>query len=167
MPIGLQQINVGSAPGDNLGDPARTAFQKTNFNSDAIEEALEDAELKAFVVKCYGKDTVVAIEDAVEWWRQPYGFVVTEVRASVFAEQSGSDILIDILENGLSILDSNGLVIPAGSDTSVGFSPQPLPDPVIIMDNSLMTIDVLDVGSGATATGLEVTILGYVIWATN
>ena len=167
MPIGLQSVNVGAAPGDNLGDPGRTAFQIVNSNSEIIEAAIEDAELKAFVVKCYAKDTVIEIGTAVEWWRQPYAFVLTEVRAACFLGQAGSDIEIDINAGGASILGGVPLVIPASTTTSVGHSPQPDVSAVILSDNALMTIDVDDVGSGATATGLEVTLIGYVIWVTS
>ena len=167
MPIGLQLVDVGTVPGDRTGTPARSCFEIMNANSEVIEAAIEDAELKAFVVKCYGKDAVVEVATAIEWWRQPYAFVLLEVRAAVFAEQSGGDIVLDLLEDGVSVLDSNLLVIPAGSDTSVGFSPQALPYQVILNDNSKMTIDVVDVGSGGGgATGLEVTCIGYVIWTT-
>ena len=167
MPLDLPRIDVGSIPGDKTGDPGRTAFQKFNTSADLIEEAMEDAELKAFVVKCVAKDTVVEVEETVEWWRQPYAFVLVEVRAAVFVEQSGSDIQIDIREDGVSILDSILLTIPAGSDTSVGYSPGPDVSYIILGDNALMEIDVVDVGSGATATGLEVTLLGYVILTTS
>ena len=166
MPIGLNIIDVGTVPGDRQGDPGRTAFQKINANSQILESAIEDAELKAFVVKCYAKDQVVAIETDVEWWHQPYAFVLTEVRAGVYAEQSGGDIQIDITQNGVSIFDSILLTIPAGSDTSVGYSPAPDVAYTILQDNAKIGIDVVDVGSGATALGLEVIVTGYVIWTT-
>jgi len=166
MPITLQQINVGVAPGDDKGDKGRIAFTKINENSDVLEAIIEDAETKAFVVKCYAKDAVVEVATAIEWWRQPYAFVLTEVRAAVFAAQSGADIQIDILEDGYSILGSNLLTIPAGSETSLGYSPAPDVLYTILENNRKMTIDVVDAGSGATATGLEVTLIGYVIWTT-
>lgn len=165
--IALQRIDVGTVAGDKTGTPGRDAFIIINDNSDITEEALQDAELKAFVVKCVAKDVVVAIEEAVEWWRQPYAFVLTEIRAAVFTEQSGGDILIDLKEDGYSILDSILLTIPAGSDTSVGYSPAPDVSYIILGDNAKMTIDVVDTGSGATAEGLEVTLIGYVIWVTD
>lgn len=164
MPIDLQDVDVGLAPGDGLGDPARTAFQAINANNALLEESIEDAEFKSFVVKCVAKDVVVAVEDSVEWWRQPYAFVLLEVRAAVFAAQSGDDIVIDITEDGVSILDSNMLVIPAGSETS---SPSPDVEGVILADLAKMEIDVIDVGSSATALGLEVTVSGYVILVTS
>ena len=167
MPIGLQDVFTGTVAGDRTGTPGRGAFEIVNANSAIIEAAIEDAELKAFVVKCVAKDTVVAVETDVEWWRQPYAFVLVEARAAVYAEQSGSDIEIDVNEGGVSILGGVPLVIPAGSTTSVGHSPTPDLSAVILADNALMTIDVDDVGSGATATGLEVTLIGYVIWTTS
>ena len=51
MPLDLQVIGVGTTPGDDTGDKGRVAFQKINANSLLIEEAMEDAELKAFTVK--------------------------------------------------------------------------------------------------------------------
>ena len=167
MPITLQRVDIGTVPGDKTGTPGRSAFDIANDNAGVVEAAMEDAELKAFVVKCVAKGVTIGVEEAVEWWRQPYAFVVTGARAAVFEAQSGEDIVLDILEDGVSILDSNGLVIPAGSDTSVGHSPAPMIDHVILLDNSLMTIDVVSTGSGATAKGLEVTLLGYVIWVTD
>lgn len=163
MPIGLELIDVGTVAGDGSGTPGRDAFTIINDNNALIEAAIEDAELKAFVVKCVAKDVVVEVEEAVEWWRQPYDFVLIEVRAAVFAEQSGGDIQIDIQEDGYSIFDSILLTIPAGSDTSVGYSPGPDVGYIILTDNAKMTIDIVDAGSGATATGLEVTLIGYVI----
>jgi hypothetical protein len=164
MPLNLLGVDVGSSPGDETGDEGRVAFQKLNVNSALIAGAMEDAEIKAFVVKCVAKDVAVEVEAAVEWWRQPYSLVLLAVRAAVFEEQSGGDIVIDILEDGVSVLDSNMLVIPADSDTSVGHSPAPYIYNIILNDNSKMTIDVIDVGTGATAKGLEVTLIGFVIW---
>ena len=166
MPIGLQDVFTGTVPGDKTGTPGRTCFEIMNANSAVIETAIEDAERKAFVVALGGKNTVVAVEDAVESVPMPYAFVLVEVRAFVSTEQSGSDIVFDIKENGVSILDSNLLVIPAGSNTSVGFSPQPDVLYTILEDNSIISFDIVDTGSGPTAKGAKVTLIGYVIWTT-
>jgi len=170
MPIGLGIINVGTVAGDRTGTPGRNAFEIVNSNSAIIEAAMEDAELKAFVVKCVAKDTIVAPEADIEWWRQPYAFVLTEVRAACYAA-GGDDIVVDILENGVSVLSIDDLTIPAGSTTSVGYSPDPLPAPTILADNALMTIDIVAAGgstpASGDATGLEVTLIGYVVWVTS
>jgi len=168
MPIGLVDVYTGTVAGDRTGTPGRAAFEIVNANSAIIESAMEDAELKAFVVKCVAKDVAVVVEDAVEWWRQPYAFVLLEVRAAAFAA-GGNDVVVDITENGVSVLDSELLVIPAGSETSYGYSPGALVDYVILGDNARMEIDIVAAGGSGSGDvlGLEVTLLGYVILATS
>jgi len=168
MPIGLIDVYTGAVAGDRTGTPGRTAFGIMNANSAIIEAAMEDAELKAFVVKCVAKDVAVVVEEAVEWWRQPYAFVVLEVRAACYAA-GGNDVVIDITENGISILGSDLLTIPEGSETSYGYSPEPITDYVILADNSKMEIDIVSAGGSGSGDvlGLEVTLLGYVILATS
>ena len=168
MPIGLQDVFTGTVAGDRTGTPGRNCFEIMNANSAILEAAIEDAELKAFVVKCVAKDVAVAVEDSIEWWRQPYAFVVLEVRAACYAA-GGNDVVLDITENGVSILGSDLLVIPEGSETSSGYSPEPIVDYVILADNSKMEIDVVSAGGSGSGDvlGLEVTMLGYVILATS
>jgi hypothetical protein len=166
MPINLQVVNVGSSENDGTGDKGRVAFTKVNENSEVIVAALEDAERKAYVVPITANDAVVQIGD-FESWRMPYAFVLTEVRASLEIEDSGGDVSIDITEEGYSIFQSGELlVVPAGSDTSVGYSPQPTVEYVLIEDNNRIRIEVEDVPSGGTAAGLKVYLIGYVIWTT-
>ena len=102
MPIGLQDVYTGTVAGDRTGTPGRNCFTIMNNNSAIIEAAMEDAELKAFVVKCVGRDVVVVPETSVEWWRQPYAFVLLEVRAACYAA-GGDDIVVDVMQNGTSV----------------------------------------------------------------
>lgn len=173
MPVGLQQVNVGTTPGDGTGDTGRAAFQKVNSNFDILEASLEDAERKAFVIACTDENETIearltALGDSdLSTFRMPYAFVLTEVRASLKVEDSGGDVDIDILENGVSIFASGDiLTIPAGSKTSVGHSPQPNVLYTILEDDNEITIQNLAAPSGGTAAGLKVTLLGYVIWTT-
>lgn len=59
MGVTLTDIDVGSAPGDDTGDPARTAFQAINTNNAELEAKVEDAtEIEALVaatVRAYTK----------------------------------------------------------------------------------------------------------------
>lgn len=168
MPIGLQDVYTGTVAGDRTGTPGRNCFEIMNSNSAIIEAAMEDAELKSFVVKCVAKDVAVAVEDAVEWFRQPYAFVVLEVRAACY-QAGGNDVVIDITEDGYSILGTDLLTIPEGAETSVGYSPEAITDYVILTDNSKIEIDVVQAGGSGSGDvlGLEVTLLGYVILATS
>lgn len=163
MPLTLYGINVGTTPGDQSGDPGRTAFLKINANSNLIAAALEDAELKAMIIPCTSEDGLVEAGTGVVTLRMPYSFVLLDVRASLKVESSGADVTIDINESGVSVLD-NALTIPAGAKTSVGHSPAPLGGYVILNDDNEITIDVDSVASGGAAAGLKVTLIGYVIW---
>lgn len=166
MPISLQQINVGTTEGDNTGDGGRNAFIKINENSAVLIGALEDAERKAFVIPITAEDAVVAAGDSVEF-RIPYSFVLLEVRASLYVEDSTTDVDINITENGSTIFQSGDiLTVPSGTTTSVGASPQPDVRYVLLEDNNKIRIVVSSAPSGGTAAGLKVYLIGYVIWST-
>jgi len=162
MPLNLQAIDVGSAPGDATGDPARTAFQKVNVNNALIAGAMEDAEIKAFVIGCTGKGVDIVVEDKVESLRMPYAFVLLDVQASVDVAPVGADIVIDVNEDGYTILGTAGLVIPDGSETS---TPAPeILSYMILEQNSKITIDVIQVGSTTPGEWLKVSLIGFVIF---
>jgi len=64
MGVTLIDIDVGSAPGDDTGDPGRTAFQAINTNNAELESKVEDAtEIEALVaatVRGYTKQQYIA-----------------------------------------------------------------------------------------------------------
>jgi len=161
MPLSLQAIDIGSAPGDETGDPGRTAFDKTNTNMALIAGAMEDAEVKAFVIGCTAKGTDVVVEDKVESFRMPYAFVLLDVMGDVDVAPVGADIVIDVNEDGYTILGTAGLVISDGNETS-----DPAPEILsymILEKNSKITIDVLQVGSTTAGEWLKVSLIGFVI----
>lgn len=161
MPVSLLSINVGVAPGDKSGDPARTAFQKVNTNSGLIAGGIEAAELKAFVVSCVGHKTNLAVEANVQGFRMPYGFELYQVRAYVDEAPIGADIILQLYENGTNtLLDSNGLVIPDGDEVSAGVAP---PVTTVLEDWAKIHIDVDQVGSTDPGKGLDVVFIGWVI----
>jgi len=164
MPLTLTAVNVGSAPGDNTGDPGRTAFQTVNTNFAIVAGAIEDAELKAFVVGCTGKGVDLVVEDVVEYFPMPYSFVLLDARAEVFVAPTGADIVLDIQEGGYSVLQSGGLIIPDGTLTSESTAGNPVTPYTILNTGSVITIDVNGVGSTAAGQWLKVTFIGYVIW---
>jgi hypothetical protein len=170
--IGLQDIGIGVFAGDNTGDPARTAFDKINQNNATLEAAIEDAERKAFTIALTDENETISArlgvlgDDDLMTFRIPYAFVLLEVRAEVKDPDTGNDVILDILEEGYSVLDTNGLIIPAGETTSVGQTNDPLLGTVLLEDNNRITIQHVSSASDCNATGLKVTLLGYVIWVT-
>ena len=176
MPLTLQAIDVGSAPGDKTGDPGRTAFQTTNTNMALIAGFAQDAEIKAFTISVTDEQQTVderitqlgTTDDILRTYRTPYSFVVLEVRASFNVEDSGGDLDLDILEDGVSIFASgSALTIGSGMKTSVGFSPAPVfgATNIILNDDSEIQVQLLNQPSGGSVgRGLNVTLIGYVIW---
>ena len=159
MPLTLVRVDVGLAPGDRLGTPGRGSFQIVNLNADYIEDAMLDAELKAFVAGGTSKGESIIVNDTLEHWHMPYAFVVTEIQAGVHVAPTGADIQIDVLENGYSVLDSAGLAIAAGEKFGVWTAY----DYIILEKGSELTFDVLQVGSTEPGEWLKVTVVGYVI----
>ena len=161
MPLNLLAIDIGSAPGDQTGTPGRTAFDRININNALIAGAMEDAEVKAFVIGLTTKGEDVVVEDKVESFRMPYDFVLLDVMADVDVAPVGADIVLDINEDGYTILGTAGLVISDGNETS-----DPAPEILsymILEKNSKVTIDILQVGSTTAGQWLKVSLIGFVI----
>ena len=94
------------------------------------------------------------------YFRAPYAFTVTEVRASVLTPQTGGSILtVDINESGTTIL-STKLTIDNNEDSSKSAATPPVISDSAIADDAKITIDIDTVGTGAV-TGLIVLIMGY------
>ncbi len=93
-------------------------------------------------------------------FRAPYAFTLTAVKASVTTAPTGSTILIDINENGTSVINTK-LMINASSKTSVGAA-----TPYVITDSSIaddaeISIDFDQVGSSVAGSGVKITLLGH------
>jgi hypothetical protein len=176
MPLNLTAINVGSAPGDKTGDQGRTAFQTVNTNMALIAGFAADAEIKSFGISVTDEQqtideriTVLGTTDGIlRTIRMPFSFVLLEVRASYNVADSSGDLQLDILENGVSVFASgSALTLGVGSKTSVGYSPAPefAATNIILNDDSEIKIQLLTQPSGgADGKGLNVTLIGYVIW---
>jgi hypothetical protein len=96
--------------------------------------------------------------------RWPYGFVITDVRASLKTPTVGTsnDVVLDVLVNGSSVLDSNQLVIPGELKTSVQ-SGLPVIESAVISDDDEITIVSVSPGTGNVAAGLKVRLIGYAV----
>lgn len=156
----LQAIGVGSAPGDGTGDPGRTAFQKVNYNFALVAGAVQDAEIKAFTVGCTAQGVSLEVAETVEHFHIPYAFVLLEVQAGVAVAPTGDDVLVDVLADGYTVLDSNMLAIEAGST----FGTAAVPDYTILEKGSEITFDVNQIGSTEPGEWLKITLVGFVIW---
>lgn len=114
---------------------------------------------EAFVVSLSDETTALTVGTGKAEFRFPYAFTITGVRASVTTAPTGSTIIVDINEAGVSIL-STKLSIDATEKTSTTAATAAVVSDNSIADDGIITFDVDQVGSTVAGAGLKVTIIG-------
>ncbi|WP_455184259.1 hypothetical protein [Azospirillum palustre] len=116
-------------------------------------------QLESIIVAAGDETTAITTGTAKVTFRMPYALTLTAVRASLTtAQTSGSIFTVDINENGSSIL-STKLTIDNNETTSVTAATPPVISDAALADDSVITVDVDQIGNG-TAAGLKVTLIG-------
>lgn len=101
---------------------------------------------------------------AKKTFRIPYNFNVSEIRASVNTAPVGSTVIVDVNQNGTSILNTK-LSIDASEETSYTASAAyGIKNPFLLKDDEI-TIDIDQIGSGTAGKGLKLLIIGTEITA--
>ena len=91
--------------------------------------------------------------------RAPFAFTLTGVRGSVNTAPVGSTILVDVHESGTTVL-STKLMIDASELTSVTAATPYVISDSAIADDSVLTVDIDQVGSSTAGKGLKVCLFG-------
>ena len=113
-----------------------------------------------FSFACSDETTALTTGPAKITYRMPFNFYINEVRSSVTLPPQGSSIIVDINENGNSVL-STRVSIDASTYSSVSSSTPPVISDTSLGNDSQITIDIDQVGSTTAGTGLKVTLIGY------
>ncbi|GEM_PF-1596082 len=108
---------------------------------------------------CSDEATALTTGSAKLTFRMPYAFTLSAVRASVTTAPAGSTVIVDINENGTSIL-STKLSIDAGEKTSTTAASAAVISDSALADDAEITIDIDQVGSSTAGAGLKVTFIG-------
>ena len=149
---GLTGIVGGSVVGTT---DAQTLTNKTiDFDSNTIQN-----EPVVFALSCSDLTTDLATGTAVAYFRAPYAFTLTEVRASVLTASTGANIVVDINENGTSVL-STKLSIDISEKTSETAASSAVISDSSVADDAEITIDIDQVGSTVAGAGLIVYLIG-------
>jgi len=114
---------------------------------------------ESIIIACSDETTNITTGTAKVTFRMPYAFTLTGVRASVNTAPTGSTIIIDINENGTTIL-STKLSIDAGEETSTTAASAAVISDASLADDAEITIDFDQVGSSTPGKGVKVTLLG-------
>lgn len=110
-------------------------------------------------VACSDLTTTITTGTSKAYFRAPYAFTLTEVRASLLTGQTaGSLFTVNIKDNGSSIL-STKITIDNNETTSTTATTPPVISSSNIVDDRIITIDVDAVGTGSPV-GLIVTLIG-------
>lgn len=92
-------------------------------------------------------------------FRLPFAFEISEIRASVTTAPTGASIIVDVNESGTSIL-STKLSIDAGEKTSATAATPAVVSDVNLAEDSELTVDIDQIGSGTAGAGLKLYLLG-------
>jgi len=137
---------------------------KTNgAGGDATDGTLTWRRVKKCYVLSYGTiGTTCAVTANADYMRVPYGFRLTEVRASLFTV-ADSVVTVDILEGATTVL-STLLTIDAGEKTSTTAATPAVISDYELADDAEITIDIDTIGGGGSeGVGLKVYLIGYTI----
>lgn len=108
---------------------------------------------------CGDETTAIAAPGAVHSSHMPYPMTVLGVRASLTTGPTTGSLVVDIEEEGTSIL-ATPITLEAGSTSSTGSAELPFIADETLGDAALIEIVILDEASG-DAAGLKVDIIGH------
>jgi hypothetical protein len=152
---GDSNVNSGYAYYEYLGT---TVGNITDYRLISSQESLIVKQSIGYA--CSDETTSLEVGTAVATFRMPYGFVLTEVRASVTTAPTGANLQVDINEGGISIL-STVISIDAGEKTSVTAVTPPVISDANLADDAEITVDIDQIGSTIAGTGLKIYLIGY------
>lgn len=110
-------------------------------------------------VACSDETTALTTGASKVTFRMPYAFTLSEVRASLTTAPTGSTLVVDINQNGASIL-STKISIDASEKTSTTAATPPVISGAALADDAEITIDLDQIGSTNAGTGLKVYLIG-------
>jgi Cu/Ag efflux protein CusF len=111
------------------------------------------------VVACSDETNNLTVGANKVTFRAPFAFTLTAVRASVNTAPTGSTLVVDINENGTSVL-STKLSIDANEKTSTTAASAAVISDSAIANDVEITIDIDQVGSTIAGKGLKIVLIG-------
>ena len=114
----------------------------------------------SFVVACSDETSDLVVGDNVCQIRMPYQFELTAISANVNVASTGADINIQVQEDGVDIMSGVGITIDATELTSLTSTTLPTITDSTLASNSVISIDLDQIGSTLTGAGLKVTLIG-------
>jgi hypothetical protein len=114
---------------------------------------------EVLIIACSDETTAITTGTAKVTFRMPFAMALSTIRASVTTAPTGSTIVIDVNEGGVSIL-STKLSIDATEKTSTTAATPHVFSDSVLADDAEITIDFDQVGSTIAGTGVKVYLIG-------
>lgn len=122
-------------------------------------ETLEIPETRDLGFAISDEDTSLVAGTAKLTFRMPYGMNLTEVRSNLKTAPTGQKVIVDINQNGVSIL-STKLSIDIGELTSTTASISSVISNNVLVDDAEIVIDIDQIGSTISGSGLKLWLIG-------
>lgn len=145
--------------GANLVDLAPGTSGQVLITQGAGADPIWSSIVESFILAASDETTDLTTGASKVIFRVPYAFTVTDVRASVSTAPTGSTIIVDINEAGVSIL-STKLTIDVSEETSTTAATPPVISDASLADDARITVDIDQIGSGTAGKGLKVVLIG-------
>ena len=120
-----------------------------------------DNNTTSFVIACSDETSDLVVGDDKAQIRLPFAFELTSISANVNTASTGADINVQVQEDGSDILSGVGITIDATETTSETSATPPSITDSTLASNSIISVDLDQVGSTDTGTGLKVNLIGY------
>ena len=129
-------------------------------SSDATGNVWSD-NTTSFVIACSDETSDLEVGDSKAQIRLPFAFELTAISANVNDPSTGADILIQVQEDGVNIMSGNGITIDSTETSSITSASLPTITDSTLAYNSIISVDLDQVGSGDTGNGLKINLIGY------
>ena len=129
-------------------------------SSDADGNKYDD-NTTSFVVACSDETSDLETGDDKAQIQLPFAFELTAISANVNTASTGADINIQVQEDGVNIISGVGITIDADETSSETSATQPTLTDSTLAFNSIISVDIDQVGSGDTGNGLKINLIGY------
>lgn len=114
---------------------------------------------ESFQAVCGYLDTDLEVKTTAGYMYFPYAVTITNTIGKVLEEPTGADITIDLLLNGVSIFGTALLTIDDGETNSETSAVTPTIVTAEIPAHSILTVDIVSIGSSDAGKDLIVTVL--------
>jgi hypothetical protein len=143
---------TGVVTGGTTGQVLAKA-SNTDYDTEWIDSSPEDI----YIIACSDETTALTTGAAKVTFRMPTAGTLTAVKAALTTAPVGSTLVVDINESGTSVL-STKLSIDASETTSATAAVPAVISDSALTDNSIISIDIDQIGSGTAGAGLKVSL---------